>query len=517
MAHAIKRSCFSLKKIHSILLAALLVIGLAACGAPAASAALPSAVTFANPVLEAMVRGSMGKLEGDITLAEAQAVTRLNLSNEWQRYIPDEAAITDISGLESFTNLESLDLSFHAISDVSPLAGLAKLTSLSLGGNPITDISPLAGLTNLQVLILSNCAAQDYSPLAKLVNLQFLMLDNSSITDLLPLGSLTSLKYLYLANSPVSDYAPLAEIYPNLEKKDFTVASTLMELGFTMDDGSKQAFYDGQDASITINHSEWGAPPFSWDADIIRVSKYLEGDYKLSVGFYGDLNAYVFGMDKDGELMNYVYDANSGSFNIGAGDRASSEQVVRAAMDVLEGEDALLAPMRIFNDTIRKTFNMSADALYALPLAPPSLKNLGFFPDEANAVWLYEQRGERDVNIEIHHPEWGEKDFDLRFFTPLSDAYRIVVTYHINERKFVVKADDNDQGGASFEFFTDTQEHVNDWCSNPDMTAEEYFIKAYNDPGIDDIYLHSVELVVHYVRDTFGMTLDELLALPAGE
>ena len=28
-------------------------------------------VTFADPVLEAMVRGSMGKPEGDITLAEA--------------------------------------------------------------------------------------------------------------------------------------------------------------------------------------------------------------------------------------------------------------------------------------------------------------------------------------------------------------------------------------------------------------------------------------------------------------
>lgn len=507
-----------MKTIHRILLVTLLAIELTACGAPAASASLSSVVTFADPLLEALVRGSIGKPQGDITLAEAQTITRLNLSNEWQRYSSDGAAIEDIGGLESFTNLESLDLSFHAITNISPLSGLVKLTSLSLGGNPVADISPLAGLANLKVLNLSGCAAQDYSPLAKLVNLQFLKLDNSSIADVSPLASLTSLRHLYLANCPVNGFSPLSEVYPKLEGKDFIVASTLVELGFTMDNGSKQAFYDGQDASITINHSKWGAPPFSWDADIIRVSKYLEGDYKLSVGYYGDINAYVFGMDKDSEtIMNYVYDANSGSLNIGAEDRARSEQAVRAAMDVIDGEDALLAPLRIFNDTIQKTFNMNADALYALPLAPPTLKSLGFFPDEANAVWLYEQRGERDVNIEIHHTEWGEKDYDFRFFTPLSDECRIVVTYHIDERKFEVGADDNDGGGAKFDFFVDTQEHVDDWCSNPDMTVEEYFINAYNDPGITDVYLHTVELVNQSIRDSFGMTLEELFALPTGE
>lgn len=506
-----------MKKNHNILLPVLLAIGLASCGAPAASASQPSVVTFADPLLETMVRGSIGKPQGDITLAEAQAVTRLNLSNEWQRYSSDGAAIKDIGGLESFTNLESLDLSFHAITDISPLSGLTKLTSLSLGANPITDISPLAGLTNLQVLNLSGCAAQDYSPLSGLANLQFLKLDNSTLADVSPLATLTNLRHLYLANSPVNGYAPLAEIYPNLEGKDFIVASTLLELGFVMNNETKQAYFEGQDASFTINHSKWGAPPMSWDADIIRMSKYLEGDYKLSVGYYGGINAYVFGMDKDGELMNYVYDAASGSLNIGAEHRARSEQVVRAAMDVQEGEDALLAPMRIFNDAIQNTFNMTADALYDLPLAPPGLRNLGFYPDEANAVWLYEQREGRVMNIAIHRPEWGEKDFDLRFFTPLSDEYRVVVSYHINERKFDAKADDNDQGGASFDFFIDTQEHVDTWCSNPDMTVEEYFINAYNDPGITDVYLQSVELVNQSIRDTFDMTLEELLALPAGD
>ncbi len=432
-----------------------------------------------------MVRGAMGKPEAGITVEEAQAVTILNLSLGLQRYISEGTPIKDIGGLENFTNLESLDLSFHAITDISPLAGLNKLTSLSLDGNPVADITPLAGLTSLKGLTLSNCAAQDYSPLAMLVNLEFLRLDHSTITDVSPLTSLTSLKYLYLANSSINDYSPLAEIYPNLEKKDFTMAFTLKELGFSMDDASNQANFDGEDASITINHSVWGAPPMEWDANIIRVSMYLEGDYKLAIGFYGDIDAYVFQMDKNGEgLMNYVYDAANGTFIFGS-DRESSEQAVRAVMDVAEGEDVLLAPIRIFDDTIRTTFSMTADKLYSLPYEPPTLKNLGFVLDETTGNFVYEQHEGIYTNIQINRAEGIEKEFDVVFFQPISDEYRVNVIYYIANKNFYVKADDNDQGGADFEFFVDTNEHVDGWCSNNDMTVEEYFINAYNDPEID--------------------------------
>lgn len=521
------------------LLAVLLTLSLVACSTPVVTTtpsvpaaampaatttppisvtALPAVVTFADPVLEEMVRGTMGKPEGGITVVEAATVTRLNLSNEWQRHISDETAIKGIGGLEHFTNLENLDLSFHAITDVSPLEGLTKLTLLSLEGNPVTDISPLARLTNLKVMILSNCAAQDYSPLAKLVNMEVLVLYNSTITDVSPLASLTNLQHLHLANCPVDDYSPLADIYPNLRNKDFTIASTLKELGFAMNDENNAAKYANESLDVIINHSEWGAPPMEWDANCVRLSLPLEDGYILKVTYHPDLGAYVFGMGKDGAmLMNYVHDMTNGNFTFGSGDRESSEQVVRAAMDVAGAEDVLLAPVSIFNDTITEAFHMTAEALYALPFEPPTLKSLGFFPDEVNAVWRYEWRGGRDVNIEIHRPVWGEKEYDFRFFTPLSDEYRIVVTYHSSERKFIVGADDNDLGGANFEYFIETHEHVDGWCSNKDITVEEYFINAYNDSEIEDIYLHSVELMTQYFKDTFGMTIEELYTLPTGE
>jgi len=68
-------------------------------------------VTFADPVLEAMIRSAMGKPEGEITLAEAQGVTRMDLTDSLQRQLSEFTPITNLDGLEAFTNLESLDLS----------------------------------------------------------------------------------------------------------------------------------------------------------------------------------------------------------------------------------------------------------------------------------------------------------------------------------------------------------------------------------------------------------------------
>jgi len=472
-------------------------------------------------VLEAAVRGALGLPEGGVTLAQAQAVTRLDLSNAYQRYLTDEPQITNISGLENFTNLENLDLSYHNISDISPLAGLTRLTSLALGGNPVADISPLAGLTGLNLLVLSDSQAQDYSALANLVDLQVLMLDHSAITDLSPLAGLTHLRQLYLASCIVDDYAPIETLYPALEQKDFTIASTLMELGFNMDYDNHQASFENQDASFAVQHAAWGPPQEEWQANSVRLSSDLRDGYVLKATFYPELDAYAFGMGKDGQkVLDYVYDASTGNFSIGEGDRSSYEQAVRAAMDVMEGEDALLAPVRFFNDTVKNTFSRSAKGIFAMPFEPPSLRSLGFYADQPNAVYLYEYRSENflnDVNMEVHRPEWGPKDFDVRFFTPLSEEYRIVVTWHQADRKFIASSDDNDQGGASFEYSIDTGEHVDIWCSDKTLTVEEYFIKAYNDPAVGDVYQHSIDLMTNYIRDAFGMTVEELYGLPTGE
>ena len=211
-----------MKKGLCIILVALMFISLVACGAPATQDTSSTAheksdaqntVVFNDAVLEAKVQKAMYRTDDAvITYAEAELVTELDLGIEWQQHIPEETQIKDISGLEHFINLTSLDLSFHAISDISPLAKLTKLNSLSLGGNPITDITPLSGLANLTSLAIFNCQADDYSPLANLVNLDNIMLDYSTISDISVLSGLTKLQRVSLTNTQVSDISPLAAL-----------------------------------------------------------------------------------------------------------------------------------------------------------------------------------------------------------------------------------------------------------------------------------------------------------------
>jgi len=292
-------------------------------------------VTFADPVLEAMIRGAMGKPEGEITLAEAQGVTRMDLTDSLQRQLSEFTPITNLDGLEAFTNLESLDLSQNAVTDISPLAGLTKLTALSLAGNPVTDVAPLAKLTNLKLLILSNCQAQDYSALSNLINLQVLWLDNSTISDVSSLASLTNLQTLYLDKSSVEDYSSLENIYTTLANKDFIIPTTLKDLGFNLDPNNHEAYFENELANFTVTHDKWGPPSREDNQNIIRMTLYLNDEYKTSIGYYDVHKVYLCQMDKEGQPpVNYLYDIATGEYSIEGQDRAYSEQMIRAAMEV---------------------------------------------------------------------------------------------------------------------------------------------------------------------------------------
>jgi hypothetical protein len=527
-----------MKKFLYYVLAIWLALSLAACSMPAATTpslpsatAVPKVVTFADPVLEAMVRGSIGKLTGDITVAEAESVTRLNLSNEWQRYISEETTIHDIDGLEYFKNLESLDLSFHAISNITPLRGLKKLTSLSLGGSPSNDIAPLAGLTGLKVLILTGCKAQDYAPLAKLVNLDFLMLDHATIADVSPLASLTKLKYLYLTGSPINNYFPLSDIYQNLEQKDFTIAFTLAELGFTMNNANNQASYgdvqrDG--LSVNINHAEWGAPQSEDMTKCVRMDLMLDSGYTLVVLYYPEISAYVFQMNINGEQMNYIYNAADGTLMVDSNNRERFERMITEALGETGETDALLAPIPVFDDTIRETFGMTAHALYALPFeqtaaqpeqttAPYALpyERLGFTTDVSKAICVYVQHEPHDMGIAIHRPEWGENPdgFNIMFHDADINGYNLVIMYFADDGRYNVRLD-KDGVDCSYDYYTAPDQYGWEY---PDIaTVIHMFGDAFDTQG-KETYLKALPYFEQVVQERFGMSIDELYALPVGE
>ena len=49
------------------------------------------------------------------------------------------------------------------------------------------------------------------------------------------------------------------------------------------------------------------------------------------------------------------------------------------------------------------------------------------------------------------------------------------------------------------------------------MTVEQYLINAINNAEVEDVFLYPVQLMEQYISDTFGMSIEELYALPVGE
>lgn len=127
--------------------------------------------------------------DGKITFEEASVVKELNLGFAEK---PESTVdcVTDITGLEYFTSLETLNLKFNSVSDIKPIEGISTLKVLILGENPISSINldKLGELTDLR-LYGTNISEIDLSKTPKLESL-YLQRTKVSKVDLTPLQSL---------------------------------------------------------------------------------------------------------------------------------------------------------------------------------------------------------------------------------------------------------------------------------------------------------------------------------------
>lgn len=236
---------------------------------------LDNTIHFADKVLERrLLQMTEPKIDADgdgkITFEEAAAVKELQLGFDLK---PESTVdcVTDITGLEYFTSLETLSLKFNSVSDIKPIEGISTLKVLILGENPISSINldKLGELTDLR-LYGTNISDIDLTKTPKLESL-YLQRTNVSKVDLTPLQSLdqallnkcSSLTELKASNLPsitridavecnlksfeISDCPSLRELHLNSNKLTsikMTNLAMLMRLNV----------YDNQITSIDVSN-----------------------------------------------------------------------------------------------------------------------------------------------------------------------------------------------------------------------------------------------------------------------
>lgn len=253
---------------------------------------LDNTIHFADKVLERrLLEMTEPKIDADgdgkITFEEAAAVKELQLGFDLK---PESTVdcVTDITGLEYFTSLETLSLKFNSVSDIKPIEGISTLKVLILGENPISSINldKLGELTDLR-LYGTNISDIDLTKTPKLESL-YLQRTNVSKVDLTPLQSLdqallnkcSSLTELKASNLPsltridaiecnlkcfeISDCPSLRELHLNSNKLTsikMTNLAMLMRLNV----------YDNQLTSIDVSNLPFLMWLFVYDNQLTSI------------------------------------------------------------------------------------------------------------------------------------------------------------------------------------------------------------------------------------------------------
>ncbi len=128
---------------------------------------------------------------------------------------------TDVLALENLTELSLLGFDNHSNFNLSSLSTLIQLTHLEIGGSELNDLSFLSTLSQLETLTITAplTAGIDLAPIASLVNLQHLVFDfskgenpNQLYSDVSPLANLSKLNTLDLGNLEVDNISALSPI-----------------------------------------------------------------------------------------------------------------------------------------------------------------------------------------------------------------------------------------------------------------------------------------------------------------
>lgn len=186
--------------------------------------------------------------DGEISIAEAEAVTHLQLSGN---------NVIDATGIEYFTNLETLSCENSSLSSLN-VSAFINLERLNCANNQITE---LIGLNNLNELIALICNNNELSTLdvSNSSNLNYLECGYNQLTNL-TLGTSTSYLILDCNNNQLTEIDVSG--YPNLE--EFYISNNLLT-SLDLSNNTNFYFIGADNNEITTVFIKNGIQDLYWD------------------------------------------------------------------------------------------------------------------------------------------------------------------------------------------------------------------------------------------------------------
>ncbi|KAK9062676.1 hypothetical protein SSX86_019865 [Deinandra increscens subsp. villosa] len=112
-------------------------------------------------------------------------------------------ALSDVSCLSEFSNLEKLDLTFNNLSSLEGLKPCVNLKWLSVKQNKLRSLKGVEGCVCLTVLNAGSNMIQSMDEVSSLVRLRALILNDNEITSICRLNHMKELNTLVLSKNPI--------------------------------------------------------------------------------------------------------------------------------------------------------------------------------------------------------------------------------------------------------------------------------------------------------------------------
>ncbi|CAI9105690.1 OLC1v1004673C1 [Oldenlandia corymbosa var. corymbosa] len=126
-------------------------------------------------------------------------------ANSITTLILTQRALSDVSCLSEFKNLERLDLSFNTLTSLEGLKSCVNLKWLSVVQNKLESLEGIQGLTKLNVLNAGRNKLKSMEGLRSLVNLNAIILNGNDITSICKLDQMKELNTLVLSHNPITE------------------------------------------------------------------------------------------------------------------------------------------------------------------------------------------------------------------------------------------------------------------------------------------------------------------------
>lgn len=154
-----------------------------------------------------------------VLTSKITSITELDLSSS-----SDDSKITNLTGLENFTNLKNLNLSGNNIASIEPITGLTSITILNLSGNQqkIEDVDKLSSLTNITNLNMSSSKITSVDFMSSFYNLQKLDISGNGISSLASISGLSNLTSLNIAKNTSFSRIDDILVFNNLSELDIS-------------------------------------------------------------------------------------------------------------------------------------------------------------------------------------------------------------------------------------------------------------------------------------------------------